>query len=138
MTRRVEGEGVYTDTFSRTAQHLLQRRLDCRRNGRVLEEDLTVLEQVSRRLTVGDHDDLARAVVATEHPASEEKCVLDVRAVDVVPRDSRQFLGAYLPSTLGESDYAQEVPRELPRDEGLHGESDLLRGKEVVSQRHGK
>ena len=105
---------------------------------RVVEEDASVRLDVSRRLTVGDHHDLLGAVTARELAPGKQERVLHVRPVHVVPGDRRQFLRPDLAGALGETDDAQVVPRELARDESLHGERDLLRGKEVVPQRHGK
>ena len=103
---------------------------------RVVEEDPSVRLDVGRRLTVGDHHDLLGAVTARELAPGKQERVLHVRPVHVVPGDSWQFLRPDLAGPLGETDDAQVVPRELARDEGLHGERDLLRGKEVVPQRH--
>src|SRR3954471_19926611 len=80
-SRPLQHERVDRDALLGAPLDLAERLLDRPPRRRVVELDLAVLE-VSRRLSVGDDDDLlVHRWCPLEDPAREEQAVLEVRAV---------------------------------------------------------
>ena len=76
------------------------------------------------------------AGLAGEHAPAEQEPVLHVGAVDEVPRHLGQLLRLELAGDLAEADDAEEVARELRRDQRVQRHRDLLGREEVVAHRH--